>query len=105
MNLKLAASILKYNPRETYLEKYYPASDQNRVNVMQPNIDETFDYTSEQLKTAEKYVLDYVKVMSKPDFNPHSYAEDLIRGLIEWQVGGVQFRKELQQRFFDLVGI
>ena len=117
MHMGLAVAVLKYNPRQTYQEMYYPSSDQNRMNVKQPDLEDVFDYTPRQREIAENYILNYMfdhkkrvekELAEHPDESPivfSSLAEGYVRQLIEHGVGSKDFQTKLQSMFFEFVGL
>lgn len=125
MNFQLAVSILKYNPIETLQSIHYPTSDQNRLNTGKTiQTKDTFDYTTEQRRKAENYILNYLYDFKKkrddelalhPDENKFlmrefhvnfsRVAEEHVRHLVERQVGSQDFQTKLQSLFFEFVGL
>jgi hypothetical protein len=97
---------------------YYPTSDQNRLNTSKAmQTKDTFDYTQEQRRKAENFIIEHVLDVKKdveydkenwPNDKPRgvtNFFETSIRHLIERQVGSQDFQTKLQPLFFELVGL
>jgi hypothetical protein len=97
---------------------YYPTSDQNRLNTGKAiQTKDTFDYTQEQRRKAENFIILHMFRVKKekenaikdwPNDEPPgltNFLETSIRHLVERQVGSQDFQTKLQSLFFELVGL
>jgi hypothetical protein len=100
MQIETALAILKYSPRESYLNAYYPDKEQNRINTEAPTV---FDYTPGQKFLAENVILALLEIQieayTSNSYNGVPKYEETIRLLLERQIGSESFRSKISEYF------